>query len=545
MRRTIIGTVVLLVGLNILAGLVWLPAFWFLLLTGTMLIFTLIDAGQKQHSILRNYPLVGRIRWSAEHLRPYVQQYILESETEGRPISRMFRSIVYQRAKDALDTLPYGTQMNTYASGYEWIGHSLSAMEVKEMEDDPRVTIGGPACEQPYSASLLNISAMSFGSLSANAIKALNKGAARGKFSHNTGEGGLTPYHLKEGGDIVWQIGTGYFGCRNKDGTFNALEFEEKARHNNVKMIEIKLSQGAKPGHGGILPADKNTPEIADIRGVQPHTTVDSPPRHTAFSTPLEMMDFITQLRELSGGKPIGIKLALGRKSEFIAVCKAMHQTGVMPDFITVDGGEGGTGAAPLEYSNSIGFPLREALAFVDDVLVGFDLRKHIKIIAAGKIFTAFHIVQNLSLGADLCNSARGMMLALGCVQSLTCNTNRCPTGVATQDPKLAKGLDPADKAIRVASFHNKTIQSLMDILSSTGHSSTRDLNRTHIFRRINQHEVKRYDEIFPLVKRGSLLEGKVPEALHLHVMEASVDSFMPASHLAKIAEETKTVKND
>lgn len=545
MRRTIIGAVVLLVGLNILAGLVWMPAFWFLLLTGTMLVFTISDAYQKQHSILRNYPLIGRVRWSAEHLRPYVQQYILESETEGRPISRMFRSIVYQRAKDALDTLPYGTQMDTYASGYEWIGHSLSAMEIKEMEQDPRVVIGGPACEQPYSASLLNISAMSFGSLSANAVKALNKGAARGNFAHNTGEGGLTPYHLKEGGDIVWQIGTGYFGCRNRDGTFNALEFEEKARHNNVKMIEIKLSQGAKPGHGGILPAHKNTQEIADIRGVEPHTTVDSPPRHTAFSTPLEMMDFITQLRTLSGGKPIGIKLALGRKSEFIAVCKAMQQTGVMPDFITVDGGEGGTGAAPLEYSNSIGFPLREALAFVDDVLVGYDLRKHIKIIAAGKIFTAFHIVQNLSLGADLCNSARGMMLALGCVQSLSCNTNRCPTGVATQDPKLTMGLDPADKALRVASFHHKTIQSLMDILSSTGHSSTRDLNRTHIFRRINQHEVKRYDEIFPLVKRGCLLEGKVPEALQLHVMEASVDSFMPASHLAKIAEETKTVKND
>ncbi|WP_372622724.1 FMN-binding glutamate synthase family protein, partial [Alteromonas stellipolaris] len=380
------------------------------------------------------------------------------------------------------------------------------------------------------------------GSLSKNAILALNKGAKKGNFFHNTGEGGLTPYHEENGGDIVWQIGTGYFGCRTKDGKFDADLFKEKACLPQVKMIEIKLSQGAKPGHGGILPAYKNTPEIAKIRGVEPGTQVDSPPRHSAFSTPLEMIDYIQKLRALSGGKPIGIKLALGRKSEFIAMCKAMVETGVTPDFITVDGGEGGTGAAPLEYSNSIGFPLREALAFVDDCLIGFDLRKEIKIIASGKIISAFQLVKNLSLGADICNSARGMMLALGCVQSLSCNTNKCPTGVATQDPKLTKGLDVTDKSERVYRFHKKTLHALMDMLSSTGHVSTTELNRTHIFRRINQASIARYDEIFPLVKTGTLLGDDIPERFKLHVKEANSDSFMPCSLLAEIEEETKSV---
>lgn len=545
MRNTILITTVVTVLINIGLGFLWPPAWLFLLLTLTLLFFTLRDTFQRRHSILRNFPLLGRIRWTVEGLRPYIQQYLLESETEGRPIHRMFRSIVYKRAKDSLDSMPFGTQMDTYANGYEWIGHSLSAMEVKEMDEDPRIWVGGSDCQQPYLASVLNISAMSFGSLSANAIIALNKGAAKGHFYHNTGEGGLTPYHLENGGDIVWQIGTGYFGCRNKDGSFNELEFEEKANHASVKMIEIKLSQGAKPGHGGILPADKNSEEIASIRGVEPHTQVDSPPRHTAFNTPLEMMEFIKKLRTLSKGKPIGFKLALGRKSEFIAICKAMKKSGVKPDFITVDGGEGGTGAAPLEYTNSVGFPLREALAFVDDVLTGFDLRSDIRVIASGKVFTAFHLVQNLSLGADMCNSARGMMLALGCVQSLSCNTNRCPTGVATQDPRLAKGLDPQDKSVRVFQYHKKTVHALMDILSSTGHQSTSDLNRTHVFRRVNQEQVKRYDEIFPLVKRGSLLsenEDDLPKAFKLHVMEASERSFMPASQLADIDQETKAV---
>ncbi|NMH61027.1 FMN-binding glutamate synthase family protein [Alteromonas sp. MYP5] len=513
-----------------------------LFLTGFLLLTATFDSFQKEHTVLRNFPLIGRVRWTIEGLRPYVQQYLIEDNTSGKPISRMMRSIVYQRAKEDRETVPFGTQMDTYRDGYEWIGHSLSAMGLEEMDKDPRVTIGGPECSQPYSASILNISAMSFGSLSRNAISALNRGAKKGNFFHNTGEGGISPYHLSGGGDLVWQIGTGYFGCRKDNGTFCAEQFAEKAGLPAVKMIEIKLSQGAKPGHGGILPANKNTPEIARIRGVQPFTQVDSPARHSAFTTPLELLDFIKKLRQLSGGKPIGIKLALGRKSEFIAICKAMHKSGIKPDFITVDGGEGGTGAAPLEYTNSIGFPLREALAFVEDCLVGCNLRNDIKLIASGKIITAFDIVKNLSLGADLCNSARGMMLALGCIHSLSCNTNRCPSGVATQDPLLAQGLNVEDKFERVYQFHQRTMHALMDILSSTGHPSVDQLNRTHIFRRIDQSTVKRYDEIFPLIRKGSLLGDNVPKSFAIHVKEASAESFMPASHLAEVEEETKPV---
>ena len=542
MRNQILGTLTALLIFNLMVGFYWHPAWWFLLLTVLLFVLAIFDTVQNKHAILKNFPLIGRTRWTVESLRPFIQQYVLESDTGGTPISRMFRSIVYQRAKDSRETIPFGTQLNTYDDGYEWIGHSLSARDIDEMNHDPRVTIGGKDCKQPYHASILNISAMSFGSLSKNAILALNKGAKKGNFFHNTGEGGLTPYHEENGGDIVWQIGTGYFGCRTKDGKFDADLFKEKACLPQVKMIEIKLSQGAKPGHGGILPAYKNTPEIAKIRGVQPGTQVDSPPRHSAFSTPLEMIGYIQKLRDLSGGKPIGIKLALGRKSEFIAMCKAMVETGITPDFITVDGGEGGTGAAPLEYTNSIGFPLREALAFVDDCLIGFDLRKEIKIIASGKIISAFQLVKNLSLGADICNSARGMMLALGCVQSLSCNTNKCPTGVATQDPKLTKGLDVTDKSERVYRFHKKTLHALMDMLSSTGHVSTTELNRTHIFRRVNQASIARYDEIFPLVKTGTLLGDDIPERFKLHVKEANSDSFMPCSLLAEIEEETKSV---
>ena len=542
MRSPIFSWLIALLVVNVLFGLLWFPILWLLVLTVPLLCLAIYDSFQANHAILRNYPLVGRARWFVERLRPYMQQYIIESDTGGAPISRMFRNIVYQRAKNSQDTVPFGTQLDTYEDGYEWIGHSLSANQVEDMDKDPRVTVGGPHCKQPYSASILNISAMSFGSLSKNAILALNKGAQKGGFSHNTGEGGLSPYHLEHGGDVVWQIGTGYFGCRTKDGGFDMEQFKEKSRLPSVKMIEIKLSQGAKPGHGGILPAHKNSPEIAEIRGVKPGVQVDSPPRHKAFSTPLELMSFIKTLRELSEGKPIGFKLSLGRKSEFVAICKAMKATGITPDFITVDGGEGGTGAAPLEYSNSIGFPLREALAFVDDCLMGFALREDIKIIASGKIITAFQMVKNLSLGADLCNSARGMMLALGCVQSLSCNTNRCPTGVATQDPKLSRGLVVEDKYERVYRFHKKTIHALMDILSSTGHKSVDDLNRTHIYRRVDQFSVKRYDEVFPMIGKGSLLENDLPEAFRLHVEEASAESFMPTSLLADIEHETKAV---
>ncbi|GGF57647.1 FMN-binding glutamate synthase family protein [Alteromonas lipolytica] len=535
----LIGIFVLTLGLALwLSGLWWLP-----LISGGLLCVGIYDSMQHRHSLLVNFPLIGRMRWIIEDFRPFFQQYLLETETSGRPISRMFRSIVYQRAKGSVDSVPFGTQVDTYKSGYEWIGHSLSALSVDEVDHNPRITIGGPDCKQPYSASILNVSAMSFGALSKNAVMALNKGAALGGFYQNTGEGGLTPYHLENGGDIVWQIGTGYFGCRTKDGNFNELAFQEKAALPAVKMIEIKLSQGAKPGHGGILPAHKNTPEIAEIRGVTAGEDVISPPTHKAFSTPVEMCHFIQKLRELSDGKPIGFKLALGRKSEFLAICKAMIETGITPDFITVDGGEGGTGAAPLEYSNSIGFPLREALAFIDDALVGFGVRDRIKLIASGKIITAFQVVKNLSLGADLCNSARGMMFAIGCVQSLSCNTNTCPTGVATQDPKLYKGLDVNHKSTRVATFHKKTILATVDILSSTGHGSTEQLNRTHIFRRVDQQTIMRYDELFPLIEPGSFInEETAPKRYQLHLKEACASTFKPANTLAEINHETQSV---
>jgi glutamate synthase domain-containing protein 2 len=518
------------------------PLLWLGLLTIPLLAIVLFDMNQTRHALWRNYPALARGRWFMEEVRPFIQQYFIESETSGSPISRMFRNIVYQRAKGNRETVPFGTRVDTYRVGYEWIGHSISALSVEHVNCKPRVKIGGKHCTQPYEASILNISAMSFGSLSKNALLALNRGAKAGNFYHNTGEGGISPYHKEHGADLVWQVGTGYFGCRTQEGGFDADKFQKAACSPQVKMIEIKLSQGAKPGHGGILPANKNTIEIAEIRGVEAGTQVDSPPFHTAFSTPIELIQFIQQLRELSGGKPIGFKLAIGRKSEFMAICKAMIELDDGPDFITVDGGEGGTGAAPLEYTNSIGSPLREALAFVDDALVGFGLRDNIKIIASGKIISGFHMVKNLAIGADLCNSARGMMLALGCVQSLSCNTNRCPTGVATQDPKLSKGLVPEDKYLRVQSFQEKTLHAAVDIMTSAGISSPKEVNRTHIFRRISQDQVKRYDQVFPHVAKGSFLNGKAPERYQLDLEEASAQTFKPKAHLSEIEEHRKDI---
>jgi glutamate synthase domain-containing protein 2 len=507
------------------SSLVFLP-----ILFATLLLLATYDSFQQKHAIMRNFPIIGRFRWVMEFIRPFIQQYLIESDTGGAPISRMFRNIVYQRAKNSRDTIPFGTQVDTYQTGYEWIGHSIGALNVDDVECNPRVKIGSKACTPPYEASILNISAMSFGSLSKPALQALNKGASMGNFYHNTGEGGISPYHLEHGGDLVWQIGTGYFGCRADDGSFDPAQFTERVAHKNIKMIEIKLSQGAKPGHGGILPASKNTPEIAKIRGVEPHR---------AFDTPKKLIEFVQQLRELSDGKPIGIKLAIGRKSEFMGICKAMVALDITPDFVTVDGGEGGTGAAPLEYSNSIGSPLREGLAFVDDCLVGFGLREQVKIIASGKIISGFHVVKNLALGADVCNSARGMMMALGCVQSLTCNSNHCPTGVATQNPSLYKGLVVSDKSQRVYSFHKKTVHAAVDILSSSGMSTPDEVNRTHIFRRVSQQEIKRYDQVFPLVQPSCFvsteLENCIPKRYEVDFAEASADSFKPVSEFTKI----------
>ncbi|GGW27487.1 FMN-binding glutamate synthase family protein [Arenibacter certesii] len=492
----------------------WPPILWTLLLFVPLILMGVYDIFQKKHTIRRNFPLIGRFRYMLESVRPEIMQYFVETDTEGRPLNRILRSLIYRRAKKQNDTEPFGTQMDLYHSGYEWMEHSMYAKHnPKEIGEFPRLIIGGKDCLQPYSSSLLNISAMSFGSLSRNAILALNQGAKMGNFAHNTGEGGISDYHLEPGGDLIWQIGTGYFGCRNDDGTFNEETFRENALRPQVKMIEIKLSQGAKPGHGGILPAAKNTEEIARIRHIQPHVAVHSPPAHSAFADPIQFMHFIKKLRDLSDGKPIGFKLCIGRKQEFMDFCEAMVYTGITPDFITVDGGEGGTGAAPVEFSNSMGMPLREGLVFVHDTLVGFALRKEIKVIVAGKIITGFSMARAIALGADGCNSARAMMLSIGCIQALKCNTNTCPVGVATQNKSLEKGLVVADKAPRVRNYHEATIHSFLELVAAAGLDGPYELSREHISKRIGMYNVRTYDEIYPYMEEGSLLKiDTIPE---------------------------------
>ena len=429
----------------------WIDALYAFIIVLPIIYMGVADMMQVRQSIKRNFPLIGRLRYFFEMIRPEIQQYFVESDTDGAPINRNERSVIYQRSKKQIDTIPFGTQLDVYAEGYEWITHSIAPKDFHKMDHNPRIRFGGKECKQPYDMSVLNVSAMSFGSLSKNAILALNTGAKAGGFAHNTGEGGLSPYHLQPGGDIIWQIGTGYFGARSEDGNFSDAAFTANAIRPQVKMIEIKLSQGAKPGHGGILPAKKNTPEIAAIRLVKPGTTVFSPPFHSAFSTPIELLMFVKKLRTLSGGKPVGFKLCVGRKAEFLSICKAMVQLGIYPDFITVDGGEGGTGAAPPEFTNHVGMPLLDALAFVDCALRGFGIRNELRLDASGKVLTGFDILRAMALGADVCNSARAMMMSLGCIQALECNKNTCPTGVATQDPYFMKGLVIEDKQARAA----------------------------------------------------------------------------------------------
>jgi glutamate synthase domain-containing protein 2 len=460
-------TVFLLCILALFAG-VALRWFWLAGVAGPLVLLGLWNIAQTRHSILRNYPVIGHVRWLAEMIRPEIRQYLLEDEDDAVPFSRAQRSLIYSRAKQQTADHPFGTLVDVYGEGYEYVTHSMRPAAPADPKSF-RVTIGGDQCSQPYSASLFNVSAMSFGALSANAIRALNKGAALGGFYHDTGEGSISPYHREMGGDLVWELGSGYFGCRTADGKFDPERFAAQATTPQVKMIEIKLSQGAKPGHGGILPAKKVTREIAETRGVPMGQDCVSPSHHTAFSTPLEMMAFITQLRTLSGGKPVGFKLCVGHPHEFMALVKAMLETGVRPDFIVVDGGEGGTGAAPLEFSDRIGTPMREGLLFVHNVLTGAGLRDEIRLGVAGKIVSAFDLASVLAIGADWANAARGFMFALGCVQSMSCHTNRCPTGVATQDAGRQRALVVPDKAERVASFQANTLRALSDMLAACG----------------------------------------------------------------------------
>ncbi len=494
----------------VLLSLIWLPFLWGFLVILPIIVLGLWDITQRKKTLLRLYPVIGHFRYFLESVRPEIQQYFIESDTNGKPISREFRNLVYQRAKGDRDTRPFGTVFDVYRTGYEWINHSLAPS--KGLEQNPRIIFGSLHCSQPYAASPLNISAMSYGALSKTAIMALNKGAKAGDFAHNTGEGGVSPYHTKHGGDLIWQIGTGYFGCRMDDGAFCEEQFAEVAQSKQIKMIEIKLSQGAKPGHGGILPAAKVTQEIVDIRHVKLGEDVISPPSHSAFSTPKGLLEFIVKLRKLSDGKPTGFKLCIGHKSEFLSICKAMLETGITPDFIKIDGGEGGTGASPIELTNSVVMPLHDAVSFVNNALVGVSLRDKIRLVAAGKIISAFHMVKIIALGADTVNSARGMMFALGCIQARHCNTDACPTGIATQNPTRYQALDVSDKGERVAHYHKSMIHHLMDLLAVAGVRSTDDIKPHHIQRRVSEVEVKSYEEIYDVLQKGDLLSKELPK---------------------------------
>ncbi|MBU3712141.1 MAG: FMN-binding glutamate synthase family protein [Limnohabitans sp.] len=510
-------------------GGLWALLFAFLTVVG------IHDLQQTHHAILRNYPIIGHIRFMLETIRPELRQYFLESETEAAPFSRAQRSLVYARAKGQSDKRPFGTQLDIKTVGYEWLTHSISPSHIEG--SDFRVHIGGASCQQPYDISLFNVSAMSFGALSANAIMALNQGASMGGFAHDTGEGSISRYHRVHGGDLIWEIGSGYFGCRDANGHFSAEKFQENALSPQVKMIEIKLSQGAKPGHGGVLLGPKVTPEIAEARGVAVGEDCVSPNSHSSFSTPIELLQFVQKLRELSQGKPVGFKLCIGHPWEWFGIAKAMQETGILPDFIVVDGSEGGTGAAPLEFSDNMGTPLQEGLRLVHNTLLGLDLRQHIRLGASGKIVSAFDMVRVIALGADWCNSARGFMFALGCIQAQTCHTGNCPTGVTTQDPKRQVALVVPDKAQRVRNFHRNTLESLKELLEAAGLHKPSELSLRHVMRRISHSETRPLSVLYPTVPSGSLRHANTSEALQSlplifqdHWLSATASSFEPVT---------------
>jgi len=491
-----------------------------------LVVLGLYDMSQERHAILRNYPIWGHLRFFFEFVRPEIRQYFVEDDTDEKPFSLAQRSLVFQRAKNTVDSRPYGTELDVKAVGHEWISHSLAPTRLDGC--DFRVLVGA-GCEQPYSMSIFNVSAMSFGALSANAIRALNLGAKKGGFAHDTGEGSMSKYHRENGGDIIWQVASGYFGCRNDDGTFNAEKFRRQANEPQVKMIEVKLSQGAKPGHGGVLLAAKVTPEIAETRGIEMGKDCISPARHSEFSTPRGLLEFVDRLRKLSGGKPTGFKLCIGHPWEFFGIAKAMLETGILPDFIVVDGAEGGTGAAPLEFTDHIGTPLQEGLLLVHNTLVGAGLRDKIRIGASGKVVTAFDIAKTLAIGADWVNCARGFMFAVGCIQAQKCHSDRCPTGVATQDPVRQRALNVPDKGERVFNFHRNTLHALQEIIQAAGLASPRDLRAHHIVRRVSSYEVKLMSDLLKYLKPGDLLEGRYRYQLYEKWWPvARSDSFAP-----------------
>ncbi len=512
-----------------LLGLPWLEHIWPLsLVTAALSAIGINDLLQRKQAVRRNYPILGNIRYLIETIRPEIRQYLLENDSDPLPFSRAQRSLVYARAKNQVADKAFGTLADVYGTGFEFISHSIRTAPHADPQGF-RITIGGPQCRQPYSASIFNISAMSFGSLSANAIRALNRGAKMGGFAHDTGEGSISRYHREHGGDLIWELGSGYFGCRDEQGRFDPQRFAQQARQPQVKMIEIKLSQGAKPGHGGILPKHKISAEIAAARGVPMDRDCVSPASHSSFSTPLELLDFIAQLRELSEGKPVGFKLCLGHPWEFMAIAKAMLQSGILPDFIVIDGKEGGTGAAPLEFTNHIGVPLREGLLFVHNTLVGLNLREHIRLGASGKIVSAFDIASVLAIGADWANSARGFMFAIGCIQSQSCHTNKCPTGVATQDPLRQRALVVPDKAERVYNYHRNTLQALSEMLAAAGLEHPQQLEAKHLVRRMSATEIKLFSQLHTFLEPGVLLNDDVQGEFYRRMWDmAQAESFAP-----------------
>ena len=513
----------------------WPVAWWGVAVFGALALLGTWDLLQTRSTLRRNYPVLAHFRYGLESVGPEIRQYFIEGDTAEVPFSRQQRSLVYQRAKGVMDVVPFGSQQDVYGVDYEWINHSMAPTHVDS--HDFRVVVGA-ASAQPYSASVFNISAMSFGALSANAVRALNEGARRGGFYHDTGEGSISPYHREKGGDLVWEIGSGYFGCRDEQGRFSEERFVENACSPQVKMIELKLSQGAKPGHGGVLPAAKVSAEIAATRGVPMGHDCVSPATHSAFSTPVGLLQFIARLRELSGGKPTGFKLAIGHPWEWFGIAKAMHETGLLPDFIVVDGAEGGTGAAPAEFIDHVGVPMHEALLLVHNTLVGLNLRDRVRVGAAGKIISAFDIARTMAMGADWCNAGRGFMFALGCIQSQSCHNDRCPTGVATQDPARWRHLDVADKSVRVQQFHDNTLKALRDMLCAAGLEHPRQLGPEHILRRVSPIEVRSLASLYRFLEPGELLEGVPSHAVFRDFWaEARSDAFAPPRRVSALCD--------
>ncbi len=510
--------------LTLFLSLLEAEALWLLVLVLPYGLLGLWDIHVSKSNVLTNYPVIGHMRYALEFISPEIRQYFIETNQSGRPFNRLQRHMVYARAAAAPDTLPFGTQYDLEEVGYHRANHSLAPKEVTRK--DARVEVGGKGCQQPYNASRLNISAMSFGALSANALRALNNGARIGGFAHNTGEGGLSSYHLEGGGDIIWQIGTGYFGCRTREGNFDPVAFKAKVANPTVKMVEIKLSQGAKPAHGGVLPAAKVSKEIAEVRGVPMGEDCISPPAHSAFSSPKGLLEFVGQLRELSGGKPVGFKLAIGKKEEFLGICKAMLEGGPLPDFITIDGSEGGTGAAPNEFSDRLGMPIQDALVFVQNALVGCGLREEMTLIASGKTVSGFDMIKKIAVGADMVNAARTMLFAVGCIQALRCDTNTCPSGIATQDPRRNLAVDVKVREQHVANYHGATIKSFLDLVGAMGLEHPGQLGPEHLLRRQGDQRDENYRSLYQWLRPRQLLGAKIPKAWEADWNAASAEQF-------------------